>query len=78
MDIQLAGYVSQETVVFDDTIANNICLWVGDAHQDALLEQRVREAARQAYIAYFIETLPEGYQTLVGNRGLRLFSASGN
>ena len=77
-DIQLAswrqqiGYVSQETVVFDDTIANNICLWVGDARQDALLEQRIREAARQAHIAHFIETLPEGYQTLVGDRGLRL------
>lgn len=77
-DIELAswrrqiGYVSQETVVFDDTVANNICLWAGDADKDALLNQRIREAARQAHIAHFIETLPEGYQTLVGDRGLRL------
>ncbi len=77
-DIELAswrrqiGYVSQETVVFDDTIANNICLWAGDAHKDALLNQRIREAARQAHIAHFIDTLPDGYQTLVGDRGLRL------
>ncbi|TVQ90853.1 MAG: ABC transporter ATP-binding protein [Chromatiaceae bacterium] len=66
------GYVSQETVVFDDSIANNICLWQGDPRQDQHLMQRVREAARQAYIDQFIETLPEGYHTLVGDRGIRL------
>lgn len=66
------GYVSQETVVFDDTIANNICLWAGDPHQDNLLERRIHEAARQAHIAHFIATLPDGYDTLVGDRGLRL------
>ncbi len=66
------GYVSQETVVFDDTIANNICMWKGDPHRDQALMQRVREAARQAHIAHFIEDLPEGYDTLVGDRGVRL------
>lgn len=77
-DIQLAswrkqiGYVSQETVIFDDTIANNICLWAGDAEQDTLLDRRIRDAARQAHISHFIETLPDGYQTLVGDRGVRL------
>lgn len=69
---QQIGYVAQETVVFDDSIANNICLWAGDPRQNALIDQRVREAARQAHIAYFIETLPDGYQTLVGDRGMRL------
>jgi ABC-type bacteriocin/lantibiotic exporter with double-glycine peptidase domain len=77
-EIQLAswrrqiGYVSQETVVFDDTIANNICMWEGDTRRDNLLLERVRDAARQAHIAHFIETLPEGYETLVGDRGVRL------
>lgn len=77
-DVELAswrkqiGYVSQETVIFDDTIANNICMWVGDVEKDQELDQRVREAARQAHIDHFIETLPDGYQTLVGDRGLRL------
>ena len=66
------GYVSQETVVFDDTIANNICMWAGDAAADHLLLERVRAAARQAHIAHFIDTLPEGYHTLVGDRGVRL------
>ncbi len=69
---QQIGYVSQETVVFDDTIANNICLWEGDILNDHLLLERVRNAARQAHIAQFIETLPEGYLSLVGDRGLRL------
>jgi subfamily B ATP-binding cassette protein MsbA len=77
-EIQLAswrrqiGYVSQETVVFDDTVANNICMWEGDSRRDNLLLERVRDAARQAHIAHFIETLPDGYQTLVGDRGVRL------
>ncbi len=66
------GYVSQETVVFDDTIANNICLWEGDAACDPVLLERVREAARQAHIAHFIESLPEGYASMVGDRGMRL------
>jgi subfamily B ATP-binding cassette protein MsbA len=77
-EIQLAswrrqiGYVCQDTVVFDDTIANNICMWAGDAARDPELLERVRAAARQAHIAHFIETLPEGYHTVVGDRGVRL------
>ena len=66
------GYVSQETVVFDETIANNISLWGGNIEDDAALRERVRTAAEQAYAADFIEALPEGYQTVVGDRGVRL------
>ena len=66
------GYVSQETVVFDDTLANNICLWQGDIKKDPALFERVSDAARRAHIAHFIEELPDGYQTLVGDRGMRL------
>lgn len=69
---QQIGYVSQDTVVFDDTIANNICLWAGDSQQDALLNKRICESARKAHIANFIESLPDGYQTQVGDRGVRL------
>lgn len=66
------GYVSQDTVVFNDTIANNISLWGGDGNDQADFEQRIRHAARQAHLAHFIETLPDGYNTVVGDRGLRL------
>jgi subfamily B ATP-binding cassette protein MsbA len=77
-DIQLAswrrqiGYVAQETVVFDDSIANNICLWQGDINKDQGLFERVCDAARRAHIAHVIEDLPDGYNTLVGDRGIRL------
>ena len=66
------GYVSQETVVFDDTVANNICLWQGDPRRDSELMARVEAAAQQANLADFIETLPDGFHTLVGDRGMRL------
>ncbi len=66
------GYVSQETVVFDDTVANNIHLWQGDIEQDTGLQERVHNAARQAHADQFIRDLPDGYQTVVGDRGVRL------
>jgi ABC-type multidrug transport system fused ATPase/permease subunit len=66
------GYVSQETVVFDDTIYNNICMWQGDTTFDHELMGRIKTAARQARIMDFIEKLPDGFQTLVGDRGVLL------
>ena len=66
------GYVSQETVVFDDTIANNISLWQGDIEEDPALRERVMHAAEQAHAHHFIQDLPNGYQTVVGERGVRL------
>jgi len=66
------GYVSQETVVFDDTIANNICLWQGDATSEEALIRRIKMAARQSHIEDFVESLPEGFQTRVGDRGVLL------
>ena len=66
------GYVSQETVVFDDTVANNISLWQGDIEEDPALRERVIHAAERAHAHHFIEELPDGYQTVVGDRGVRL------
>jgi ABC-type multidrug transport system fused ATPase/permease subunit len=66
------GYVSQETVVFDDTVANNISLWQGDIEEDPALRERVIHAAERAHAHHFIEELPDGYQTEVGDRGVRL------
>jgi subfamily B ATP-binding cassette protein MsbA len=66
------GYVSQETVIFDDTIANNICMWAGDYRADGGLMQRIEEAAHRAHASEFIGELSEGYRTLVGDRGVRL------
>ncbi|WP_103029514.1 ABC transporter ATP-binding protein [Salinibacter altiplanensis] len=66
------GYVSQETVVFDDTVANNISLWQGDIEEDPALRERVMHAAERAHAHHFIQDLPNGYQTQVGDRGVRL------
>lgn len=66
------GYVSQETVVFDDTVANNISLWKGDYKNDEEVRRNVRKAAEQAYALDFIQKLPEGFNTIVGDRGVRL------
>lgn len=65
------GYVSQETVIFDDTIAANIAM-ADISPSDGETLARVREAAKQAQIADFIDTLPNGYMTSVGDRGVRL------
>ena len=61
------GMVPQDTVLFNDTIAYNIRYGRPDAS-----EEEVREAARMAQIGDFIETLPKGYDTQVGERGLKL------
>ncbi len=66
------GYVMQEAVIFDDSFANNICLWAGDAASDPALRERVREAARAAHLLEFIDSLPDGFDSLVGDRGIRL------
>ncbi len=59
--------VSQEVVLFDDTIAANLRCGRRDASDDDL-----REAARAAAALDFIEALPEGFSTRVGEHGLRL------
>jgi subfamily B ATP-binding cassette protein MsbA len=61
------GIVTQETILFDDTIANNIAY--GSAHASA---GEIEEAARAAHAHEFISTLPEQYETRIGERGQRL------
>jgi subfamily B ATP-binding cassette protein MsbA len=66
------GYVLQEAVIFDDSFANNICLWSGDPKTDPALMQRIRSAAQGAHLLEFIDSLPDGFNSLVGDRGIRL------
>ena len=61
------GMVPQDTVLFNDTIAYNIRYGRWDASED-----EVRQAAHMARIDRFIDSLPDGYQTQVGERGLKL------
>jgi subfamily B ATP-binding cassette protein MsbA len=61
------GIVSQEVVLFDDTIRNNIAY-----SRDGASEEEVMRAAYAAHAHEFIAKLPQGYQTVVGERGVKL------
>ena len=61
------GMVPQDTVLFNDTIGYNIRYGRWDASQ-----AEIEEAARLAQIDRFIQSLPDGYETSVGERGLKL------
>ena len=61
------GVVPQDTVLFNDTIRYNIAYG-----RDGATQADVEEAARAAQIHEFITSLPEGYDTKVGERGLKL------
>jgi ATP-binding cassette subfamily B protein len=64
---QAIGIVPQDTVLFNDTVAYNIAYGRTGASPE-----QVQEAARAARIHSFIASMPKGYQTLVGERGLKL------
>ena len=64
---RLIGVVPQDTVLFNDTIYYNILYGKPDA-----TEEEVIEASKKAEIHDFINSLPEKYETMVGERGLRL------
>jgi len=61
------GKVTQETVLFNDTVRNNIAYGQPDVPM-----ARIEAAARAALAHEFIERMPEGYDTMIGERGTRL------
>ncbi len=61
------GVVPQQTMLFVGTIAENIAYSQPDAPMEA-----IEQAARQAHAHEFIEQLPNGYHTLIGDKGVRL------
>ncbi len=61
------GLVTQEIILFNDTVRNNIAYGV-----ETFTTEQVREAARAAYALEFIEALPQGFETVIGERGHRL------
>jgi ABC-type multidrug transport system fused ATPase/permease subunit len=63
----LFGIVSQETVLFNDSVFNNIAYGAGVPSTE-----RVMEAARAANALEFIEKMPEGFDTVIGERGVML------
>jgi subfamily B ATP-binding cassette protein MsbA len=59
--------VSQDTTLFDDTIRNNIAYATSDATQE-----QIEEAAKYSFANEFIEKLPNKYDTIIGENGIRL------
>ncbi len=64
---RLFGVVAQENLLFNETIANNIAYG-----REGIPLTAIKEAAEVANAAEFIETMTEGYDTFVGDRGIRL------
>lgn len=64
---KLTGIVSQDIILFNDTIRENIAFGRGDAPESDIVE-----AAKLAFADEFIRELPEGYDTVIGERGLNL------
>ena len=65
----MIGYVPQDIYLLDDTIAANIAFGIDTQKIDS---KALQEAARGAHILDFIRALPEGFNTVVGERGVRL------
>lgn len=61
------GYVSQDIFLMNDTIANNIKFY-----DDALAQKDIERAAKMANIYEFIKTCPNGFDTVIGERGIML------
>ena len=61
------GIVTQETILFHDTVRNNIAYGRLEAS-----DEEIRDAARAAFAHDWIERMPQGYDTVVGERGTRL------
>ena len=61
------GLVSQNCILFNDTVAANIAFG-----SERYSREQIRQAARIAHADEFIDSLPQGYDTLIGDRGLNL------
>ena len=66
------GYVPQDTILFNMSLRDNL-RWANETATD----EQLRQACRQAHADEFIERFPEGYDTVVGERGVRLSGGQG-
>ena len=66
---KMIGYVSQSEFIFNDTLANNISFWEGDWKKDKELKERIILALKKADLYNDVETMPNGLDTVIGDRG---------
>jgi len=67
----MIGYVTQEPVVFNDTIANNISFWECDSQED-ICKRRIKDAVDLSSGERFINETEKGYDTIIGDKGVKL------
>ena len=67
----IIGYVTQEPVIFNDTIENNISFWKCDGKEDPCM-RKIEEAARLANCTKFINETERKYETVLGDKGVKL------
>ena len=66
------GYVCQESVMFDDTIANNIGMWKGSFNSNDSFKEKIINASKSANVDDFVKGFKDGYNTVIGDRGVKL------
>ncbi len=66
------GYVSQDEVIFNDSIANNIHMWKGDHNEDTVLKKEIYDVLKLTNLVDLISDMPQGIDTQVGDRGMLL------
>lgn len=64
----MIGYVPQSVYLLDDTIRNNIAFGI---EEDKIDEGKIWEVLEQAQMRSYVEKLPEGLDTMLGERGIR-------
>jgi len=67
----IIGYVTQEPAIFNDTIANNMSFWECDSQED-ICRKRIENAAILANCDKFINETENGYDTVIGDKGVKL------
>jgi len=68
---RLVGYVTQEPVNFNDTIANNISFWEGD-YEDERDKKIIESASDSSNSTDFIQNTESGFQSIIGDKGIKL------
>ena len=68
---RLVGYVTQEPFMFDDTVANNVCLWGGEDPKN-LTDEAIWNAINAARCEDFINDMNDGLKTILGEKGIKV------
>lgn len=66
---QRVGYITQDPVIFNDTVFNNVSFWDESTEEN---QKRFEEALKKAAIYQFVQSMAEGQKTLLGNNGVNL------